>query len=437
MPSPLSRVLRRPASDPFFFVFLVTVVLCLLRAEDLPSVDFDAAGTTFSIGPADVALLATAVLAALRLRARRVLPSPWLLAATIAFAVLIVASALPNGASALTAAGKAAELVALSLGAAAFLDSRERLAALAELIVAYTTVAVFWGVTGFFVGNGGRQGSFLGEHDLAAVSAMSVAFGLAHLHNRPGSPPLKAIFAIAVGSLGLILGASLASVLGLYLVAGAVLALARARHSIRLAAVLVTLAVAAVVTAGTYSLRAGDLTFLDEWFGPKPSAPGQYAASWSHRLVVAYIGGRVFLDRPLLGTGWQGDLPPEDYVRYLPDAHARFSDQPANYFPARNGVLIPQQAYDQVLFQLGIVGAALFLAVLVLAGWHAVRAGLDWPAGAAFSEHAYVPLAWFASIAGALAGAALFGGSPLTAIFWLTLGVVAAAPALLLPGPAT
>jgi hypothetical protein len=31
-------------------------------------------------------------------------------------------------------------------------------------------------------------------------------------------------------------------------------------------------------------------------------------------------------------------------------------------------------------------------------------------------------------MAGALAGAALFGGAPLTALFWLTLGVVAADP---------
>ena len=91
MPSPLSRALRRPASDLSFSVFLVTVLLCLLRSRDLPSVDFGVAGTTVSVGPADLALLATAVLAALRLRARRTLPSPWLLAATAAFALLIVA----------------------------------------------------------------------------------------------------------------------------------------------------------------------------------------------------------------------------------------------------------------------------------------------------------------------------------------------------------
>ena len=67
--------------------------------------------------------------------------------------------------AALTSAGKLAEFAALTLGAAAFVDSRERLAALMQLIVAYTVVAVFWGAIGFVGGDGGRQGSFLGEHD--------------------------------------------------------------------------------------------------------------------------------------------------------------------------------------------------------------------------------------------------------------------------------
>ena len=48
-------------------------------------------------------------------------------------------------------------------------------------------------------------------------------------------------------------------------------------------------------------------------------------------------------------------------------------------------------------------------------------------AAGASPDAAYVPAAWLAAVAGALAGAALFGGAPLTALFWLTLGVVAAA----------
>ena len=160
------------------------------------------AGTTVSIGPADIALLATAVLAALRLRARRTLPSPWLLAAIAAFALLIVASAIANGAAALTSAGKVTEFAALTLGAAAFLETRERLAALAELIVAFTVVAVFWGAVGFVGGAGGRQGSFLGEHDLAAVGTMALGVGLARIHSRAARPGLFALVAVVAGGLG-------------------------------------------------------------------------------------------------------------------------------------------------------------------------------------------------------------------------------------------
>ena len=64
MPSPLPRPLRRSASDLPFFVFLVTVALCLLRARDLPEPRARRGRDGALVGPADVALLATAVLAA-------------------------------------------------------------------------------------------------------------------------------------------------------------------------------------------------------------------------------------------------------------------------------------------------------------------------------------------------------------------------------------
>ncbi len=81
----------------------------------------------------------------------------------------------------------------------------------------------------------------------------------------------------------------------------------------------------------------------------------------------------------MLGTGWHGELPPAEYAEYLPDARARFPDQPPRYFPPADGTFIPQQTYDQVLFQLGLVGAALLLAIAVLGLTVAVRAGVRWP----------------------------------------------------------
>ncbi len=429
MPSQPPRPTRLSVTDLPFYVFLVTLGLCLFRAADLPSLDVGAASTTFSIGPADPALLLTAVLAVRELRHRRTVPSPWLLGATAAFALLIVVSAIPNGAGAFAAAGKLAEFSVLALGAAAFVDTRRRFGILAGFLVCFCVVAVTWGAVEFVVNGGERQGAFMGEHDLAALSTMALVLGLAYLFHRDRLPPAVGLVGIAVGTLGIVLGASLASVLGLYLAAVAMVALALVRRDLRRRAVVVTVLICAAVTAGTYGVRSADLGFLQSWFGPPPETPGQYASSWSHRLIYVYIGGRVFLDNPIFGTGWEGELPPSDYAQYVDDARARYPDQPPHYFPPETGTLIPQQTFDQVLFELGLVGAAVFFALLVLAVRHAIVAGRRPRPGEPWGEQAYVPLGWLAVMGGAIAGAALFGGSPLAALFWLTLGVAAIRPA--------
>lgn len=412
-----------PRHELPFFVFLTAVVLSLFRARDLPSVDVAAGGADVSVGPVDVALVATALLALARLRERRRVPAPWLLAAAGAFALLVFVSSLPNGADAVTSAGRLAELYALTLGAVAFLDSAERLRALLAVVVGFCCVAVAWGAIEFVTGGGGRQGSFMGEHDLAAVGTLALAVGLAAAHGRDGGLGALGLAGLVAGGLAVSLGASLASLLGLYVAAAAVVGLALARRALRRSAVVATAALVAGVTALTLTLRSGELGFLQELFGPEEEQPGQYAASWSHRLIYVYVGGRVFLENPVLGTGWYGELPREEYARFLPDARARFPDQPAHYVDSLEARYIPQQTYDQVLYKLGLVGAAVFLAVAVLTVRRALRAGL---AHVGPDEHAYVPAGWVAGMAGALAGAALFGGSGLPALFWLTLGVVAA-----------
>ena len=283
--------------------------------------------------------------------------------------------------------------------------------------------AAAWAAVEFVGADGGRQGSFVGEHDLAALATLALAVGLGRLHSRAGRPGALAVAGIAAGVVGVVLGASLASLLGLYLAAAVVVAIALRRHELRLWASLVTVAVATVATAGTLAMRQGDLGFLQSWFGPPPETPAEYSASWSQRLIYVYVGGRVFLDRPLLGTGWEGELPPADFAEYVPDARRRFPGEPRHYFPRSDRDFIPQQTYDQVLFQLGLAGAALFGALAVLAAARAASRARE-----ASGDAAYVPGGWLGATSGAIAGAALFGGSPVTAIFWLTLGVVAAQP---------
>jgi O-antigen ligase len=418
MSRPLPTHVRQWTGDAPFLVFLATVVLSLLRAADLPSLGLGALDLTI----ADVALALTAALALHRLHSRP-RPSPLLIGAACVFGALVLVSAIPNGGDAVSAAGKLVELGALTIGAAAFLDTFERLEGLLVALVVFTVVAATWGLVAFALGERERQGSFMGEHDLAALATLAMAVGLARIHSRRGNPGPLAIAGLTAGLIGTVLGASLASVIGVYLAAAVVIAIAARRRELRVAALVVTLLIAGASTAGTLALRHGDFGFIQAWFGPPPETPGEYAASWSQRLIYTYVGGRIFLDQPVLGTGWHGLLPPEEFVEYLPDARDRFPDQPPHYFPPEDEGFIPQQAYDQVLFELGAVGAVVFLVLCGLAVWRAAVATRRRRA-----EWAYVPAAWLASLLGALAGAALFGGSPLSAMFWLTIGVVAAKP---------
>ena len=200
-------------------------------------------------------------------------------------------------------------------------------------------------------------------------------------------------------------------------------------------AVVITLAVTAAITIGVLSLRSGDLgAFLRSvGIGEKRGDTFGNAASWNERLIDAYIGGRIFLDNPIVGTGWHGELPPAEYARFIDDAHSRFPDQPASYFPSADDVFIPQQTYDQVLYELGIVGALLFLVLAFVTVRSAVRTARAWPRGDPDEAAAYLPAAWVAALAGGLSGAALFGGISLAAIFWITIGVTAVAPSLASP----
>ena len=156
-------------------------------------------------------------------------------------------------------------------------------------------------------------------------------------------------------------------------------------------------------------------------FGRPESRPGQYASSWSQRLVYAYVGGRIFAAHPILGTGWYGDLPPKSFAQYVPDARRRFPDQPANYFPPTNKPFIPQQTWDEILYELGLFGSGAMLVTLVALGRSALRA-----ARRTVGTIACVPAAWLAASIGALAGEGFFGGTPLAATFWLVAGVVLA-----------
>jgi len=431
----------RSAVDVPLIVLATATVLSLVRSIDQPSFSLAVAGTevTFVLTDAALAVLAGFCLHRLLLGHGSVpRPARAVTVAAAAFSFWLVLSSAANGAEAMTAAVKLLEYGVLALGFVLFVRRPLQLWLLVGVLVAFTVVAVGYGLLTFvdapFVESrfpARRQPSFLGEHDLAALSTMMLAVGLAALFaptHRLGRLPLVAGVA---GAIGVVLGAALAGLLGLYLTAGAIIGVAVARGMATKRAVALTSAATVAITVGVLTLRSGDLgAFLRSiGIGERRDDPLGNAASWNERLIDAYVGGRVFLENPIAGTGWHGLLPPREYVRFIDDARARFPDQPASYFPSLDG-FIPQQTYDQVLYELGIIGALLFLVLAFVVVRASVRVVRAWPRDDPDDLAAYLPAAWVGALAGGLAGAALFGGVPLAAIFWLTIGIAAVAPAL-------
>ncbi|HZP72746.1 MAG TPA: hypothetical protein VFA97_05125 [Gaiellaceae bacterium] len=407
----LWRQLRSPGSA----LLLLTTALCLIRANSQPGLDVRLGGTTATVVPGDVALLALFILCVASVARHGLVRSSRAAAcAATAFCALVVITGATNGSAPLVASVKVVELAVLALGALVLVRTREQLEAMVDVLVLFTIAADALGLVKFVQAGGGRQSSFLGEHDFAALATLPLLYGLILVFE--GRRTMRAAVCIVAGSIGCILGAALASLLGLYLGALAIAFAIVRRGDLRYRPAAVTLATLAVVTAGTLTLRSGDFGFLQAWFGKPEQRPGQYAASWSQRLIFTYIDGRVFLGHPLLGTGWYPLLPPHEFARYLPAAKRRFSDQPTRYFPSSAKPLIPQQTFDQVPAELGLVGSVVFLVLLAGVARAAVRAARGSP----------LAVAWFVSILGAIAGEALFGGTPLTAEFWLVIGLALA-----------
>ena len=420
--------------DPVFALFVAATLVSLVRAPQQPHVGVSLAGSVVSLTPTEVLLFALLVAVCIRLARGAVIdPGAWpVLLAGFAFGGWVVLSSLRNGASAFIAAGKFVELGVLTLAAAVLLDRVTRLRALVSALVAMTVAAAAYAVFEFVQQTDRRQPSFLGEHGLATMSILSIAVWLISLVAERRELGRLPVAAGVSGALGITIGASFANLLGLYLAAGAVLVLAWTRRTLRLRAALMTLLACAAITVGTLVIRSDNLGFFHQWLGRSEQAePGSYAGSWSSRLIYAYVGGRVFLDNKVLGTGWYPELPPEEYVEYLPDARERFSDQPPSYFPQPDRTFIPQQAYDQVLYELGLVGAALLLLLGIAAVRSAVLVARGWARGDAHEYAGYIPITWLLALGSALAGSALFGGFPLATLFWLVLGVVAAGNRLL------
>ena len=288
--------------SPPFALLIVTLAFALVRARDQPGLNVSFGSTTASIVPGDILLAALACVAVWTI-VRTGLPAGSAAAALSAgaFGLLVLGTAAANGSTAFVAGAKLIELTVLGLGAAVFVRTRDRLEAIVDVLIIFTIAADLVGVVRF-VTNGGRQASFLGEHDFAALATLPLLYGLIRLFT--GGARTRTVVAIVAGSVGCVLGAALGEP------ARAVSRGGSAPRRRRCAAV-VDVARRRCTCRRRRGRDGRDARHPRR--RPRLSAvvvrqagipAGPVRRQLEPAAVYAYVGGRVFLAHPMLGTGW-------------------------------------------------------------------------------------------------------------------------------------
>ena len=262
---------------------------------------------------------------------------------------------------------------------------------------------------------GRRKSSLLGYHDFSALSASVLALALIVLATSRG-PRRVAVVAAGSGALGMVIGGAFDAVLGLILAALLIVVACRVRDPRRLA---VVAGIVLAVLAGTIAIRSQAVADGLKFLGLKQGTGGasEHVQSYRQRVLLAYIGGRIFIGHPLLGVGFNGSFDEFAYGPYLADARAKF-DQPPEAFPSRTHRWGVQNAYVQSLSDFGVLGLVLFLAALLLPVGLALRRGVR-PLAVAAAAVVLVT-------AGVWNGLGLVAGIPTDALTWIGVGAALA-----------
>jgi O-antigen ligase len=433
---------RRPSGGPL--VLALAAPLIFLHATYQPSVSVGLGATSATLTLSDAAVLAivaAGLVEGIRRGFRPLAPGlPVQLAGAAFLAWILAATVYPLAfedhyrfATHLVTALKLCEYALLS--AAVPLIARRREDALpffatmtAWSVAASTGAALqFLGLVNELEGRrpGQREPSFVGIHDLAALSGavISLALVAAALGPLPRRHRAVATVAGVSGTLGLALSGALAGVVGIAAAACAAAFVGWRRRVLTVRRLGLLALPVVLVAAGVFALRSANIeTFLRfAHIRPAQASENLSGDSYSQRSVLAYIGGRTFLDHPALGVGWQGTSEEENYAPYLADARRKFPDVPALSFPSPEHPWGIQNAYIQAGAELGVVGLALFLALFGTALAVALRAALRG------GPEATVPILWLLMTMGVWLGLGLIAGTPLVGLQWLALGLAAAA----------
>jgi len=289
----------------------------------------------------------------------------------------------------------------------------------------------FFGVDIFGAWNPGwRQPSFLGHHDLAALSAVALALATAGIVSRRRELPARSLFwlGLVAGVLGLVVAGSLAAAGGLAVGVAVLWLAARVRFRPGGRQTLALVAIVAVVAGGVAAVRGDALEDFLRFIGVRGDNPPVGVETYSQRTVLAYIGLRIARDNPVLGVGWQRSSRPEVFEPYVDDARRRFPDVVDLAFPAAGREWGVQNLYIQVLADAGVMGLVLLLLVgasaLMLAWRAAARAPTPWAVGAGL-----LVVCALLTLAGEWSSLGIVAGIPLTAASCLLLGLAAAGAA--------
>jgi hypothetical protein len=422
-------------------VVAAAIPLLFLHAEYQPSVSVHIGGTSVNAFLSDFAVLAV-VLAALaavvggELAALRAGALLWAaLAAFFIWAAFELAwgrhvdASYPVSTHAVTAL-KFLEYALLAPAVAVLLRRRADLLVALWSLVIWSCAATVVGIAEFFGADvgakgtvGHRQASFLSSADFAALSAAVLLVGIVGVVvARAALPRTLAVVALTTGALGTIVAGAIASVLGLATALVVLAIVLAADRELRLRNAVLTGVVALAVAGGVVAIRGSDLSAFARFVGAssQPEQPAQTTIqTYAHRTLLAWLGLEIWKDHPILGVGWEASAEPDTFEPYLPAAHRRFPDESPLAFPARPlqrhyGV---QNVWIQALADLGVIGCALWAAVLGASGWLALRVRSSLTGSLA--------LAWIGLLMWLWTAQGFVAGIPLDALTFLAFGVAA------------
>jgi hypothetical protein len=262
--------------------------------------------------------------------------------------------------------------------AATFIRTRRDVSIVLGVTAAAGAFAVVMSIIGGAGAEGGgplgaRGGGVLNANTLGLVSGFLIlmAFFPAVTRRLAVRVPLAAI-----GCVGLVQSASVASIFGTVVALFLGLALTRrpkSAGSARLANALIALVVALALAYGLAALiRPENL----------PTSDGFFYESTGQRVILGTAGLEIFADNPAIGVGWHRSSNPEVVgdPAITTELRARFRDTRDDFFPDLEPLQV-HSTYAQIPAELGVIGIGLLALLYWSVGRDVTRVARAAPRG--------------------------------------------------------